>query len=65
MLILQRSPGESLFITREIGRITEEIEIIYLKHQSKNTARLGIIAPGDYRIFRSELDERKIRNEMA
>jgi carbon storage regulator len=55
MLVISRKPGERFIIKTESG---ERIEVV-IHRVNGNCVRIGIEAPNDVRIIRSELDEER------
>ncbi|MEZ5367167.1 MAG: carbon storage regulator [Bryobacterales bacterium] len=49
MLVLQRHPGESI-------RIGADVEV-YILSISRNQVKIGVVAPPEVEIYRSELEE--------
>jgi carbon storage regulator len=57
MLVLQRHPGESI-------RIGQDVEVRILT-VSRNQVKIGVVAPREVEIYRSELEESNRRAVMA
>jgi carbon storage regulator len=56
MLVLQRHPGESI-------RIGDDVEV-HILTVSRNQVKIGIVAPREIEVYRSELEESNRRAVM-
>lgn len=58
MLILTRTPGESILLSGSLGP-DERIEVVALGLNEWGEMRIGIEAPPEVHILRSEIKEKK------